>query len=83
MYLTKYSLSDQINKDEMGGACSTYGIQGEMHTRVRRGNLRERDHLEDLGVDGTIILSSAFKKLDADAWTGLIRLRRLRGGGLL
>jgi hypothetical protein len=32
--------------------------------------------LEDIGVDGTIILSSAFKKLDAETCAGLIRLRR-------
>ena len=34
----------------IGGACSTYG--GEAYTGFWRGNLRERDHLEDPGVDG-------------------------------
>jgi hypothetical protein len=28
----------------------------EVHTRVWWGNLRERDHLENLGLDGKIIL---------------------------
>jgi hypothetical protein len=28
---------------------------GEVHTNVLVGRLRERDHLEDLGVDGRII----------------------------
>jgi len=28
----------------------------EVYTGFRWGNLRERDHLEDPGVDGTIIL---------------------------
>jgi len=32
--------------------------------RVLEGNLRERDHLEDQGVDGTIILSWIYRKWD-------------------
>jgi len=31
---------------------------------VRWEGLRERDYLEDLGVDGMIILKSIFRKLD-------------------
>jgi len=46
---------DQIEKNEMGGACSTYGDRRVMYS-VWWGNLRERDHLEDSGVDGRIIL---------------------------
>jgi len=40
----------------MGGACSAYG--GEERRGVYRvcwGNLRERDHLEEPGVDGRMI----------------------------
>jgi len=33
-------------------------------TRFWWGNLRERDHLGDLGVDGRIILGQIFRKLD-------------------
>ena len=40
----------------MERACSTYG-GGEVYTGFWCGNLRERDHLEDPGVDGRIILS--------------------------
>jgi hypothetical protein len=29
---------------------------GNLHTEIWWGSLRERDHLEDLGVDGRIIL---------------------------
>jgi hypothetical protein len=41
-------------KMKMDRACSTYG--GEVHTGFWLGNLRERDHLEDPGVDERIIL---------------------------
>jgi len=40
----------------MGGACSAYGREGKACTVYWWGNLRERDHLEDPGVDGGIIL---------------------------
>jgi hypothetical protein len=39
----------------MGGACGTCGVQ-ERSYRILVGGLRERDHLEDLGGDGKIIL---------------------------
>ena len=39
------------------------------------GIYRERDHLEDEGVDGMIILRWVFRKWDVRAWTGLIWLR--------
>jgi hypothetical protein len=35
----------------------------------------ERDHLEDVGVDGRIILKYIFKKWDGEALIGLIWLR--------
>jgi len=40
----------------MGGARSTYGGEEEVHTWVWRENPKERDQLEDLYVDGRIIL---------------------------
>jgi len=36
----------------------------------------ERDHLEDSDVDGSIMLKFIFNKLDGEAWTGLLWLRK-------
>ena len=41
--------------------------------------MMERDHLQDLGVDGTVLLQFVFKKWDGEAWTGLIWLRKGTG----
>jgi len=45
----------------MNDACST---QREVLIEFWWGNLRERDHLEDLGTDGRIILIWIFKRWD-------------------
>jgi len=45
--------------------------RGDVPTGVSWGNLRERDHSEDLGVDENMILQWIFKKRDW-AWTGFI-----------
>jgi hypothetical protein len=37
---------------------------GEVHTGIWWGNLRERDHLDDLGIDGRIIFKWMFKMWD-------------------
>jgi hypothetical protein len=50
--------------------------------RILWGNLRERDYLEDAGVDGRIILRWNFRKWDG-VWTGLIWFRIGTGGWLL
>jgi hypothetical protein len=47
------------------------------------GNLRERHHLEDPGVEGRIILRWIFRKWDVGAWTGSSRLRIGTGGEYL
>jgi hypothetical protein len=41
--------------------------RGEVHIGFWLGNLRDRDYLEDLGLDGRIILSWIFRKLDVGA----------------
>jgi hypothetical protein len=41
-----------------------------MYTGFWWGNLRERDHLEDSGVAGRIILRWIFRKWDGSIWPG-------------
>jgi len=54
----------------------------ELHTGFWCGDLKERDHLEDLGVDERIILKGIFNKWDG-VRTGLIWLRTGTRGRLL
>jgi len=60
----KYFSCDQIKKNEMSRACSTYGRRKEVHAGVCWGNLRQGDHVGDLRRDGRIILKWVFKKQD-------------------
>jgi len=66
----------------MGDTCSTK--EGEVHTGFCWGNLRERNCLEDLGMDGMIILNLNSKKSvwgmdcidlaqDRDGWNALVK----------
>ena len=55
----------------------------EEYTGLWWGNLRERDHLRDPGVDGRIILRWIYRKWDVGVWTGSSWLRIGTGGGLL
>ena len=40
--------------------------KGEVHAKFWVGNLRERDRLEDTGVDGRIVFKCIFRKLDGN-----------------
>jgi len=58
-------------------------VRGEACKGFYWGSLRERDHLEDQGVDGRIILIWIFRKLYVGAWTGSSCLRIGTGDGHL
>ena len=66
----------------LGGHVARMGI-GEAYTVFWWANLKERDHLENAGVDGRIILRRIFRKLDVGLWNGSRRLRIGTGGGHL
>jgi hypothetical protein len=63
----------------LGGPCSAYGDR----RGVWWGNLRERDHSGDPGVDGRILLRWILRKCDMRVWIGSSWLRIGRGGGHL
>jgi hypothetical protein len=69
-----------MEKNETGGACSTYWGRGEACTGYWWGNLRERDHLGDPGVDEKIISRWVFRKWDVGLRTGSSWLRIGTGG---
>jgi len=61
MICTRFS-GNKIENNEMGRTCSAYGGE-ERHIQVFWwGNLRERYHLGDPGVDRKIILRWIFRK---------------------
>jgi hypothetical protein len=47
----------------------------EVHTGYLGRNLKERDGLEDLGIDGRIILKMILRKWESVDWIGLVQDR--------
>jgi len=62
----------------MGKAYGTYGRKA--YTGFWWGHQKERDRLEDSGVDQKIILRWIIRKGDVGAWTGSSLLRIGTGG---
>jgi hypothetical protein len=56
---------------------------GEVSREFWWGDLKKRDHLEYLDVDGMIILKWIFRKWNGEAWNGLVWLRIGTGAGRL
>jgi len=66
----------------LAGHVAYVGVRRGAH-RVLVGNLRKRDHLEEQGIDGRIILRWIFRMWHGRAWAVWIWLRIGTGGGLL
>ena len=71
-----------IKEEEIDGVRCTHGEKRNAYG-ILVGILKERDHLEGLGIDSRIILKGILKKLDERTWTGSIRFTRRTRGGLL
>ena len=83
----KYSLKSIIRviksiKISSAGLVARVGI-GEVQKGFLWGDVTEGDHLEDVGIDGRIILKWILKRCLARVWIGLTWLRIWTGGGLL
>ena len=76
----KWNVRVWTEMNEMGGLCSTYGERRGV-TGFWWGNLRERNHLGDPGVDRKIILRWIFRKWNVGVWTGSSWLRLGTSGG--
>jgi hypothetical protein len=82
-FTTVFSVRDIDNSEMSFQVTNQMGGAGEVHTGFWWEDPREGDHLEDLSLDGRIILKFIFKKWDGRAWTGLIWLRIGTNGGRL
>jgi hypothetical protein len=55
--------------------------RGEVYTELWWGNLRKRDHLQDPGLNGKVILKWVFRRWAVEVWTGSIWLSLETVGG--
>jgi hypothetical protein len=79
VFLTPYCARDEIEKNEMDGACSSDGERRGVYRGlvVKPGG---NNHWGDIGVDGMIILRWIFRNWDVGVWTGSRWLRIETGG---
>jgi hypothetical protein len=72
----------KLRRTILAGHVTRMGV-GEGCTGFWWGNMRERDHWRDTGIDERIILGRIFRKWDVGIWTGLGCLRIETSGGQL
>jgi len=75
-------LGGEIKEDGMVGACGIWG-RNKMHTGFWWVNLKKRDKLQDLVVDGSIILKLVTNTYYGRVWTGFSWLRTQKSGQVL
>ena len=80
--MSSLSIIRVIKSDKMGWAGHKALMGGEILTGWLVGKLEEKSSLQDLDVDGRIIVKCIFKKWDGGI-TVLIRPRKRRGSGFL
>jgi hypothetical protein len=78
-----YIYKDSVYQIKFDGSQASCPIGTTNYTGFWWGNLRERDHLGDPGVDDRIILRWIFRKWEVEAWTVSSWLRIGTGGGQL
>jgi len=62
LYFSPNTVQDIKSRKQMGGACNAFWGEKKCIQGFWWGNLRERNHFEDLGVEGKIILKWTLKK---------------------
>ena len=72
-----------MERNEIGGACSAHVGEERRITGFWWGNVRVRERLGDLDVDGKIILRWIFRQWNVGVWTGSSWLKIGTGGGHL
>jgi len=81
-YYSSHNIVWVIKSRRWAGHVARIGERRD-YTGFWRGNLRERDHLGDTGIDERIILGWIFRKWYVEVWTGSSCLRIGTGGGHL
>ena len=81
--IDRWVADDEIKEFVMGAACSTCGGRREMRARFWWESLNDRDYLEDLSIDGWIMLKWVLKRAQRNIVGGFFWQGVGTGGALL